>query len=822
MSNIKDAQFDLLWKKIAYSRSRTGQNTNAFEEIYVSSDPVNPNNIWTDATEIPQDPSVPVVLPEVLQTRTRVELTPTSNYKTAYKTNNIDKWISPDYGLPYTIQIEKEDGTLLNQGADGYYFDYSSGVLNFLTTQRTEDKLYATGYTYAGETGSLGGTGNISYVEGASSIPGALAFFTFQEGTAFLSASEDLKYDFYNNSPSKGSIILGGDLKAKTRVDSGVTIYPKVYVGDSSRFPDSSIVFDDTTKSVRLQSGVFSGSFDSPELNTTQADVSQQYSDFYDLSYIDGGETYYAQWSNVNLNYTIVLPYGTDLGSTVFSFVTSSNVSSVTLNGVPQVSSVTENDLSEDSSITYVVTDNSSNETSIVVNFTRQIRNSTPQGDYEYDGTTLNFSDNKLQLRTFLEKGVGSTQTSLQSAEVFSVVNNNDQPFLNLGKQQASARPSQLHFSMEPNVSSSFIAAVVESASFEPYYPFIVEKGRVTISHPKDYFHSIDQQTLNKWDDISDSEQYILTAGHHEINTTSSIGIIGSSKASIVMANSVASLLDPTPEERTKSEISVYKTGSYQDMYLKSSDRIVLVPGEKSDPTSEREEKGNVVVSGSVVIRDNLSILGVMSVEELKITNKTVTHLDASGSTRLGDTPDDTHSLVGTTFITGSMVFSGSADDSGAGIEKIVKSYSLNGNNSNEKEYTEEFYYLKNKSIYTEMENVLGNSLLLELDPDPLGPEKIVEYEFIFMPANLNDGAGISIIHNCIVAANSNNVFMVENKRIEDSAAEQKAGHIEILLEDDGSSKKVVCYHRDSESSDSTITYYNYDIFIKKRKYNLG
>ena len=90
------------------------------------------------------------------------------------------------------------------------------------------------------------------------------------------------------------------------------------------------------------------------------------------------------------------------------------------------------------------------------------------------------------------------------------------------------------------------------------------------------------------------------------------------------------------------------------------------------------------------------------------------------------------------------------------------------------------------------------------------------------MPANLNDGAGISIIHNCIVAANSSNVFMVENKRIEDSAAEQKAGHIEILLEDDGSNKKVVCYHRDSESFDSTITYYNYDIFIKKRKYNLG
>ena len=139
------------------------------------------------------------------------------------------------------------------------------------------------------------------------------------------------------------------------------------------------------------------------------------------------------------------------------------------------------------------------------------------------------------------------------------------------------------------------------------------------------------------------------------------------------MANSVASLANTIPEERTKSEISVYKTGSYQDMYLKSSDRIVLVPGEKPDPTSEREEKGNVVVSGSVVIRDNLSILGVMSVEELKITNKTVTHLDASGSTRLGDTPDDTHSLVGTTFITGSMVFSGSADDSGAGIENSKK-----------------------------------------------------------------------------------------------------------------------------------------------------
>ena len=89
-------------------------------------------------------------------------------------------------------------------------------------------------------------------------------------------------------------------------------------MGDSSKFPDSSIIFDDITKSVKLQSGDFSGSFDSPELNTIQSDVAQQHSNFYDLSYVDGGETYYAQWSNVNQNYTIVLPYGTDLGSTVF------------------------------------------------------------------------------------------------------------------------------------------------------------------------------------------------------------------------------------------------------------------------------------------------------------------------------------------------------------------------------------------------------------------------------------------------------------------------------------------------------------------------
>jgi len=72
MSDIKDAQIDLLWKKIAYSRSRTGQNTNAFEETYVSSVPVSPNNIWTDAPEIPQDPSAPIVFPEVLEARNRV------------------------------------------------------------------------------------------------------------------------------------------------------------------------------------------------------------------------------------------------------------------------------------------------------------------------------------------------------------------------------------------------------------------------------------------------------------------------------------------------------------------------------------------------------------------------------------------------------------------------------------------------------------------------------------------------------------------------------------------------------------------------------
>ena len=89
----------------------------------------------------------------------------------AYSTYNntssarLTDWIDTQFGTAYVLKVYKGDpnsgGTLLPAGGsgsnDGWFFDYSSGVLNFngsgLPSGVTDTNIYIVGYRYIGSKG---------------------------------------------------------------------------------------------------------------------------------------------------------------------------------------------------------------------------------------------------------------------------------------------------------------------------------------------------------------------------------------------------------------------------------------------------------------------------------------------------------------------------------------------------------------------------------------------------------------------------------------------------------------------------------------------
>jgi len=61
--------------------------------------------------------------------------------------------------------------------------------------------------------------------------------------------------------------------------------------------------------------------------------------------------------------------------------------------------------------------------------------------------------------------------------------------------------------------------------------------------------------------------------------------------------------------------------------------------------------------TNTMVLTGTLDVSGAINANELNInvTNKNVINLDVSGSTKFGDTPDDTHQLTGSVLISGSL-----------------------------------------------------------------------------------------------------------------------------------------------------------------------
>ena len=68
---------------------------------------------------------------------------------------------------------------------------------------------------------------------------------------------------------------------------------------------------------------------------------------------------------------------------------------------------------------------------------------------------------------------------------------------------------------------------------------------------------------------------------------------------------------------------------------------------------------GSLTTNGNVTVNGDMSVLGTLTAQEIKTTYVSSSIIFDSGSTRFGDTIDDTHERTGSLNLTGSLVFNG-------------------------------------------------------------------------------------------------------------------------------------------------------------------
>ena len=192
MPASQEQKVDFLLKKIGYSASKTGiaedestigLSTNTakapFEEGIASPLVIPQSSILADSGYIPTTPpGSDTAYVKGYRTATALRMTRDSTVGTntrsyiAYTTYNdtssarLTNWIDTQFGASYIIKVFKGDpnsgGVELQQaganaGTDGWFFDYSSGILNFngvnLPSGISATNIYIVGYRYIGATG---------------------------------------------------------------------------------------------------------------------------------------------------------------------------------------------------------------------------------------------------------------------------------------------------------------------------------------------------------------------------------------------------------------------------------------------------------------------------------------------------------------------------------------------------------------------------------------------------------------------------------------------------------------------------------------------
>jgi len=177
MSISDSSKVDLLYKKLfGVAKTDTATNKSPSNESIASPTINRGDRVWTQAADIPATaPGSNTSVVQLYQTTARVQCTadttttPISSVYPSWKTNLTD-WITPEFGSTYFIKVYAETsgnanpttGTPLSDSGIGgvgeWFFDYQSGVLNFIggtipATLTAAKVIYITGYRYIGEIG---------------------------------------------------------------------------------------------------------------------------------------------------------------------------------------------------------------------------------------------------------------------------------------------------------------------------------------------------------------------------------------------------------------------------------------------------------------------------------------------------------------------------------------------------------------------------------------------------------------------------------------------------------------------------------------------
>ncbi len=213
MAASQEQKVDFLLKKIGYVASKTGiaedessltgTKKAPFGEAIPSPLVVPATNIWSDSSLIPATPpgstgaTVQVYLAGTSGHRMTADTTISDNRTfIAYSTYNdnttaiLGDWVDTSFGADYIIKVYKGDpnsgGVQLSAAGSGsndtWFFDYSSGVLNFNGTSVpsgvTSSNIYIVGYRYVGGKGAQPTSGISTFtsinVSGITTVGGLL------------------------------------------------------------------------------------------------------------------------------------------------------------------------------------------------------------------------------------------------------------------------------------------------------------------------------------------------------------------------------------------------------------------------------------------------------------------------------------------------------------------------------------------------------------------------------------------------------------------------------------------------------------------------
>ena len=187
---ITDSQkIDYLFKKIGYGATKTDTNANklAPNEAIPSPLLLRGDTVWKDSASVPAVRPSSSSSPVTVYLGSNVVETTEDNTATGDRTwkTGLTNWIPPQFGSTYLVSVyihtssDASNAAVISNkvfvtgsgNSDEWFFDYESGVLNFIGTNFPNGKsfsgksVYIEGARYTGNLGVGGSTGAFTFVD---------------------------------------------------------------------------------------------------------------------------------------------------------------------------------------------------------------------------------------------------------------------------------------------------------------------------------------------------------------------------------------------------------------------------------------------------------------------------------------------------------------------------------------------------------------------------------------------------------------------------------------------------------------------------------